>query len=119
MKLFFQLKKHVEYQLRSQLIRVVRERCTDCYKYTTAYLTQGVFLCHDNPTAVTYRSALVNPFPTTTSAHLVGTIQSWVSSAPSLVIDKILLRVSPSCPTVLMMMSVLMQFLEGDARTMQ
>ena len=39
-----------------------------------------------------------NPFPTTTSTHLVGIIQSWVSMGPSLILDGLLVRVSGECP---------------------
>ena len=42
-----------------------------------------------------------NPFPTTTSTHLVGIIQSWVSMGPSLILDGLLVRVSGECPTAI------------------
>ena len=47
----------------------------------------------------TYRSTLVNPLPTTTAAELVGIIQSWVSTSPSLIIDGLLVRLTVGCPT--------------------
>ena len=60
-----------------------------------------MFLCHGNPTKTTYRSTLINPFPTTNSSQLVGIIQNWVSMGPSLILDGLLVRVSPVCPTSL------------------
>ena len=89
----------IEAQLQSHVIRIIRERCTDCYEFSEAYLRPGVFLCHGNPTIPTYRSTLVNPFPTTSSTQLVGIIQSWVSTSPSLTLDGLLVRVSANCPT--------------------
>ena len=62
-------------------------------------MRQGLFLCHGNPTTVTYRSTLVNPFSTQTSTHLVGIIQSWVSTSPSLTLDSLLVRINAHCPT--------------------
>ena len=58
-----------------------------------------MFLCHKNPTRTTYRSTLINPFVNTTATQLVGIIQSWVSTGPSLGLDYMLVRVSPECPT--------------------
>ena len=53
-----------------------------------------MFLCHGNPTKTTYRSTLINPFPTTTTAaRLVGIIQSWVSTNASFILDDLLVRV--------------------------
>ena len=91
----------MERQLQSQLIRVIRKRCTYCStgEQFPSILRKGLFLCHGNPTKTTYRTTLVNLFPTTNSSHLVGIIQSWVSGAPSLVIDGLLVMVSPACPT--------------------
>ena len=99
---FLQLKKiarTIEKQLQAYLIQIIREACSDCYKLTPSFLRPGLFLCHSNPTKTTYRSTLVNPFPTTNSTHLVAIIQSWVSTDPSLVLDGLLVRVSPACPT--------------------
>ncbi|CAI8036866.1 hypothetical protein GBAR_LOCUS20654, partial [Geodia barretti] len=89
----------IEKQLQAYLIQIIREACSDCYKLTPSFLRPGLFLCHSNPTKATYRSTLVNPFPTTNSTHLVGIIQSWVSTGPSLVLDGLLVKVSLSCPT--------------------
>ena len=97
-----QVKKalHIEEQLQSQLIRIIRKRTNSSNGIlTTPFLRKGLFLCHGNPTKITYRTTLVNPFHTTSSTHLVGIIQSWVSTAPSLILDGLLVRVSPSCPT--------------------
>ena len=80
-------------QLQSYLIQVIRKQCSDCYDLTPSFLRPGMFLCHGNPTKTTYRSTLVNPFPTTTAARLVGIIQSWVSSNPSFILDDLLVRV--------------------------
>ena len=85
----------VRNQLQSYLIQVIRKKCYDCYDLTPSFLRPGMFLCHGNPTKTTYRSTLVNPFPTTTTAaRLVGIIQSWVSSNPSFILDDLLVRVS-------------------------
>ena len=85
----------VRNQLQSYLIQVIRKQCSDCYDLTPSFLRPGMFLCHGNPTKTTYRSTLVNPFPTTTSARLVGIIQSWVSSNPAFILDDLLVRVPP------------------------
>ena len=89
----------IEAQLQSHLTRIIREHCTDCNKFTALYFRKGRFHCHSNPTLVSYRSSLINPFPSTNSTYLVGIIQSWVSTGPSLTIDRLLVRVSPNCPT--------------------
>ena len=91
----------IEDQLQSQLTLIIRERCTDCYTFSTAFLRQGQFLCHGNPTTATYRSTLINPFPTTNSTELGGIIQNWVLTGPSLVVEGLTVRVSASCPTSL------------------
>ena len=83
----------VRNQLQSYLIQVIRKQCSDCYDLTPSFLRPGMFLCHGNPTKTTYRSTLINPFPTTTAARLVGIIQSWVSSNPSFILDDLLVRV--------------------------
>ena len=93
---------HIEDQLQSHLTRIIRERCTDCSEFSEAYLRRGVFLCHGNPTSVTYRSTLVNPSPTAhpNSTHMVDIIQTWVSTTPgSLTVDRLLVRVNANCPT--------------------
>ena len=82
-------------QLQSYLIQVIRKQCSDCYDLTPSFLRPGMFLCHGNPTKTTYRSTLVNPFPTTTAARLVGIIQSWVSTNPSFILDDLLVRGVP------------------------
>ena len=89
----------IEAQLQSQLTRIIRERCTDCYEFTESYIRQGSFLCHGGHITVTYRSTLVNPFPTKNSTYLVGIIQSWVSTSPFLTIDSLIVRVNANCPT--------------------
>ena len=81
-------------QLQSYLIQVIRKQCSDCYDLTPSFLRPGMFICHGNPTKTTYRSTLINPFPTTTAARLVGIIQSWVSSNPAFILDDLLVRVS-------------------------
>ena len=85
----------VRNQLQSYLIQVIRKQCSDCYVLTPSFLRPGMFLCHGNPAKTTYRSTLVNPFPTTTTtaARLVGIIQSWVSTNPSFILDDLLVRV--------------------------
>ena len=91
---------HIEEQLQSILIRIIRKRTNSSNGIlTTPFLGKGLFLCLSNPTKTTYRTTLVNPFPTTNPTHLVGIIQSWVSTGPSLILDGLLVRVSPSCPT--------------------
>ena len=82
-----------------ELLHIIRERCPECTDLTTAYLRKGVFLCKKNPTQTTYRSAIVNPFPTTNSSSLVGIIQSWVSTNPDFTIDDLLVWANPQSPT--------------------
>ena len=98
-----QVKKvtRIESQIQARLVRVIRENCSECFNLTTSFLRKGVFVCHGNPTKATYRSTIINPFPTTTSAHLVGIIQSWVSMGPSLILDGLLVRVSGECPAAI------------------
>ena len=91
--------KKIEDQLQAIIIRIIREKCSDCYNFNTSYLRQGLFLCHQNPTKATYRSTLVNPFPTVNSTYLVGIIQSWVSTSPSMIVNGLLVRVSANCIT--------------------
>ena len=91
----------IESQLQSYLVQIIRNNCTKCEDLTPSFLRPGLFLCHGNPTKTTYRSALVNPFPTTNSTQLVGIIQSWVSTSPSLVVDGLLVRVNATCPTAI------------------
>ena len=94
------MKTHsIEEQLLYQLVRIIRKRCTDCNEFTTAYIRQGLFLCHGNPTKTTYRSTIVSPFSNVTATELVGIIQNWVSNSPSLIIDKLLVRVNANCLT--------------------
>ena len=85
----------VRNQLQSYLIQVIHKQCSDCYDLTPSFLRPGIFLCHGNPTRTTYRSTLVNPFPTTTAARLVGIIQSWVSTNAAFILDDLLVRVPP------------------------
>ncbi|CAI8049111.1 hypothetical protein GBAR_LOCUS27045, partial [Geodia barretti] len=96
---FKKIARAIEEQLQLYLIDIIRKSCPECYSLTRTFLRPGLFLCHGNPTKTTYRTTLVNPFPTTNSTYLVGIIQSWVSTGPSLVLDGLLVRVSPSCPT--------------------
>ena len=90
---------HIEAQVQSHIIRIIRERCTDCYEFTETYLRQGIFLCYDNPTTVTYRSTLVTPYSTKNATHLVGIIQTWVSTSPFLTLDSLLVKVNADCTT--------------------
>ena len=102
--MFLQFKNYagiIERQLHSYVIEVIRKNCSTCYDLTPSVLRPGVFLCHSNPTKTTYRTTFVNPFPTTNSSQLVGIIQSWVSTGPSLILDGLLVRVSPACPTAI------------------
>ena len=85
---------HIERELQSYMIQIV---CSNCKPLTTSSFRKGLFLCHSNPTKTTYRTTLINPFPTKNSSQLVGIIQNWVSSSPSLVLDGLLVRVSPAC----------------------
>ena len=92
-------KDRIEDEIKTHLVRIIRQNCTMCYDLTTAFLRKGSFLCQRNPTHFTYRSTLVNPFPTTNSSELLGIIQNWVSSGPSLVLDGLSVRVNRHCPT--------------------
>ena len=102
-KFFSQLetRQRIELQLHSRITRIIRERCTNCTEFSEIFLRQGLFVCHGNPTAVTYRSTLINPFPTNVahSSYLLSIIQNWVLTAPSLTLDWLLVRVNPNCPT--------------------
>ena len=91
----------IEERLQTYVIQTIRKNCAECYGLTPSFLRPGVFLCHHNPSKTTYRSTLINPFPTTTAARLVGIIQSWVSTVPSLILDGLLVRVSGECPTAI------------------
>ena len=91
--------KKIEDQLQAIIIRIIREKCSDCYNFNTSYLREGLFLCHQNPTKATYRSTLVNPFPTVNATYLVGIIQRWVSTSPSMIVNGLLVRVSANCIT--------------------
>ena len=91
----------IEERLQTYVIQTIRKNCAECYDLTPSFLRPGVFLCHDNPSKTTYRSTLINPFPTTTATRLVGIIQSWVSLGPSLILDGLLVRVSGECPTAI------------------
>ena len=92
-------KDRIEDEIKTHLVRIIRQNCTMCYDLTTAFLRKGSFLCQRNPTHFTYRSTLVNPFPTTNSSELLGIIQSWVSSGPTLVPDGLSVRVNRYCPS--------------------
>ena len=94
-------RKRIEVHLHSHITRIIRERCTDCTEFSEVFLRQGVFVCHGNPTTVTYRSTLINPFPTnvTLASYMLGIIQNWVLTGPSLTLDWLLVRVNPNCPT--------------------
>ena len=95
-----QVKKTVRIEeLQSHLTRIIRERCTECYEFNEAYLRRGLFLCHGNPTTVTYRSTIVNPFPAISAARLVCILRGWVSTSPSLALDDVLVRVNANCTT--------------------
>ena len=87
---------HIEQVLQSHMIQIIR---SNCKQLTTSSFRRGIFLCHSNPTKTTYRTTLINPFPTKNSSQLVGIIQNWVSSSPSLVLDGLLVRVSSTCQT--------------------
>ena len=91
----------IEREIKSYLVEIIRKDCIDCFELTPSFLRPGVFVCHGNPSKITYRSTLVNPFPTTTAVRLVGIIQSWVSMGPSLILDGLLVRVSGECPTAI------------------
>ena len=80
------------------VIQTIRKYCAECYDLNPSFLRPGVFLCHGNPSKTTYRST---PFPTTTTARLVGIIQSWVSMGPSLILDGLLVKVSGECLTAI------------------
>ena len=88
-------------QIQARLVRVIRENCSECLNLTTPFMRKGLFVCHGNPTKATYCSTIINPFPTTTSAYLVGIIQRWVSTGLSLSLDGLLVRVSGECPTAI------------------
>lgn len=88
-------------QLQSHIVQIIHERCGSCSGFTQHFLRQGVFLCHDHPTTATYRSTLVSPFSTEdrNSSYLLGILQDWISTAPSLTLDYLLVRINPNCST--------------------
>ena len=87
-------------QLQSHVTRIMRERCTNCTEFSEQFMRQGLFVCHGNPTTVTYRSTLVNSSPTDEAlSYMLDIIQNWVVTAPSLTLDWLLVRVNPDCPT--------------------
>ena len=96
----------IEAQLKSHVVRIIRDRCTDCTGFSELFLRRGVFVCNDNPTRATYRSTLINPYSNTTSTQLLSYLQKWVSTAPSLRLDWLLVRVNSNCPTVVSSLDV-------------
>lgn len=92
----------IEQQLQSRLSQVIISDCDQNVPYYYRYyrfFRKGVFLCHGSPSSTTYRTTLVDYRSTTNSTYLVGIIQNWVSTHPSLIIDGRLMRVSSTCPT--------------------
>ena len=91
---------HIKYQLQSHIVRIIRDRCDNCTEFSDGFLRKGMFLCHNNPTTATYRSALVSPFSSDTrnSSYFLSILQDWISTAPSLTIEWLLVRVNPNCP---------------------
>ena len=89
----------IEHQLKSHIVRIIRDRCTECTELSEHSVRQGVFLCHSNPTTATYRSALFSTDDSKNSSRLLNIVQNWVSTAPSLTLDWLLVRVNPNCPT--------------------
>ena len=96
----FQLKKtrDIRERIHGYIVRIIREQCIACEDFTADYIRRGLFLCHGYPAKTTYRSTIINPFPTTDSAQLVGIIQNWVITDPLLVLDDLLVRVNTDCP---------------------
>ena len=92
--------EEIEKQLQTQIVRVIRERWGPAgFDFTAAFIRQGVFHCHGNPSKTTYRSTIINPFPTTNAAQLVSIIQNWVSISPALTFGRLLVRVNSECLT--------------------
>ena len=93
----------VEAQLRSHVTRIIRERCSNCTMFSELFLRRGFFVCHGNPTTATYRSVLVNPFPSvpTHALYMMNIIENWILTAPSLRLDWLLVRVNPNCPAAI------------------
>ena len=96
----------IENSQKLDFVRIICELCPSCSLFTTACLRKGFFLCHGHPTQATYRSTLVNPFPTTNSTALVDIIQHWVSTSPSLIVDDLLVRVNSNCSTTITSLDV-------------
>ena len=48
--------KKFEDQLQAIIIRIIREKCNECYNFNTSYLREGLFLCHQNPTIYKYKN---------------------------------------------------------------
>ena len=89
----------IEKQLQHILFEVIRRECSECSDLPPSSLAPGLFLC-DTP--IVYRSTLVNPLPTTNASHLVGIIQTWVSTEPTLNLNGIVMKAQDSnCPTAI------------------
>ena len=90
--------------LHSLIVDIIREGCNSSTDIISEmFLRQGTFFCDCNPNMITYRTALINPSPTShnlTSADMVQIIQEWVRE-PSLEGDIFGLFVNPECPTII------------------
>jgi hypothetical protein len=90
--------------LHSLIVDIIREGCNSSTDILSEkFLRQGTFFCDCNPNMITYRTALINPSPTShnlTSADMVQIIQEWVRE-PSLEGDIFGLFVNPECPTII------------------
>ncbi|CAI8015961.1 Scavenger receptor cysteine-rich type 1 protein M130 [Geodia barretti] len=69
--------------------------------FSESFIGQGYFLCHDNPNTPTYRSYITTPYPVSTntnSSDLLAIIENWISSAPIMLFDLLLVKINPRCP---------------------
>lgn len=82
----------------------IRSRCQGCAGLVDARLiTDAAFKCFsDTANEVTVRGWLHSPSPLQTGvSELVGRLEEWVSSGPSLSVSGVLLRVDRHCEVVI------------------
>ncbi|CAI8015959.1 Scavenger receptor cysteine-rich type 1 protein M130 [Geodia barretti] len=93
--------QHIESKVKQKVTDIILEHCSDCTWFSESFIGQGYFLCHDNPNTPTYRSYITTPYPVSTntnSSDLLAIIENWISSAPIMLFDLLLVKINPRCP---------------------
>jgi hypothetical protein len=93
--------QHIESKVKQKVTDIILEHCSDCTWFSESFIGQGYFLCHDNPSTPTYRSYITSPHPVSTNtdaSDLLAIIEDWISSAPIMLFDLLLVRINPRCP---------------------